>query len=634
MIRKKIYFILMLVFLFSAVVLVTSEQSSALSYDGLDLAQAIVNDPSIIVSSNYEDTDQFGTRQSGVFTSFGDRGPTNGTNFIIMSTGIAGAYPVTTNQEDPGCERGSWFMGGQDNNPADRSELQIVLQVPPLAQYLKYDVRFYSAEAPEWIGSGFNDNLEIRVDAPSQTEDSLFVLDVDSNLFRDEAPDIVDSGFDIFAVNGHPHDGRNDVTTELGPPWHSDAGATILWRVENEHPVLGPEIATITISIEDDGDNMYDSAAFIDNIRFEEYAEVNLEARKYVRNLEEHEIDQADAGETVKYIIQLLNGGDIPLSGNDFEDYLDDYLELVPGSLTADSGDVEYISESHKITWEGTIPSKNYVEIEYQATISQYTPNATIIANNGSVHWDSNNNGILDSWSHTNYANLTIINFNAPDVLTENFADDSPGGIATQSYMTREWFETGLESSVESTFSVVSGYSYTTDNSFKTKIRQSSGTMYWYYDLENVVSDLDWWEIIFACGNTSEPTNLILDFKNTDNQDIARLKFEYVHEGTGNSTDWVLNAYYYDKIDHWTLLTTDSYLFNGWYKIRIERNDTSMINYILEKANGVEITNITDNKLDAAFENFDHIEFYSTEEPIVCQMFFWDEHRIGLRAPS
>ena len=152
---KKISMYLTLVFLISVTFIILSDQSSAGSYSGLDLAEAIVNDPSIIVDSSYYDTDYSGnTRLSDVFSDLGDMEPTNGSTFVVMSTGIAGAYPVTTYQNDPGCERGSWFSGGQDGYPADRAELTMTLQVPPLAQYLKYDIRFFSSEYPEWIGEG------------------------------------------------------------------------------------------------------------------------------------------------------------------------------------------------------------------------------------------------------------------------------------------------------------------------------------------------------------------------------------------------------------------------------------------------------------------------------------------------
>ena len=627
---KKISTYMMLVFVISITVILLSEHTCAGSYDGEDLALAIVNDPSLLVDSSYEDTDYYGTRLAGVFTSFGDMVATNGSDFIIMSTGIAGAYPVTTDQEDPGCERGSWFMGGRYYDPHDRAELTMVLNVPPLAQFLKYDLRFFSAEYPEWIGEGFNDRIEIRVDAPSQEEDSVYYIDVDSNLFRDEANDIVGTGFDIFAIDGNPYHGRDDVTTDLRHPSDSDAGATILWRVENEHPVLGPEQVTVTITIWDENDNMYDSAAFLDNFRFQEYAEVALEARKYVRNLMEQEIDYADAGETVKYVIQLLNGGDIELRGNQFEDYLDENLTIVPGTLTAEYGTAEYIPEEHKITWTGDIPEKNYLQIEYQATIYESTANGTLIANNGSVNWDSNNDEILDSWSYTNYANITVINFMAPNMVIESFADDNPGGIATQSYQTREWFETSVESAVESTFSVVSGYKYQTNNAFKTKIRESSGIMYWNYNLTNLESDIDWWEIMLACGNTSEAANIFLNFKNTNDKDIAGIKLEYLEEGDDVSTDWVLMPYYLDDEEEWIAFSETEYLYNGWYKLRIERNGTEYLRYIIERSDGSEMFNVTDNKLSDEFSNIDRIEFYSTKEPIICPMFFWDEHKVGL----
>ena len=629
MIKAKFVFVLMLVFVFSAILIITSSENSRADAYSDSLAEAIVNDHSIIVSTSYFDTDSSGNDQSVILTEFGDMEPSNGTNFILISTGEAGAYPVTTNQDIPGCERGSWFMGGKEGHPRDAVEFTMTLEVPALAKYLKYDVRFLSSEYPEWVGAGYNDELRIEVNSPSQGR-STFTLDVDSNLFRDEASDLVGTGFNIFALDGNS-DARDDVTTTLGSPRAGDAGATILWRVEDEHRVLGPEEVTVTITIEDDGDNMYDSTAFFDNFRFEETAEVNLEPRKYVRNLAGEEITDADAGDTIQYILQILNGGEIELRGNELYDVIDENLTVLEHTLYAEYGVVDYDIDTRTVTWVGDIPAKNYVQIDFLATIGEGTENEAIIQNQGSVFWDSDNNDILDTWSYTEIVNFTVINFEAPSYVSEDFSDDEAGEVATQTYQTREWFRTLPETFVQSTFSVASGYRYDTANSFKTKIRASSGNMYWFYNLSALESDIRYWETMFACGNNSEDADLILDFKNVDGQNIARLKLVYVHNGTDSSTDWVIQIYYYHDVTSWTLITNE-YLYNGWYKIRLQRNGSSNIRYILERSNGQEIANFTDEDLSSPFSNLAKIEWYSTKEPVVCPMYFWDEHFIGLQS--
>ena len=624
--RKSMVFVGLLILCMATLLIINSDSIKAGSYNGQDLAEAILCDPSILVSSSYSDKDESGTRQCGIFTSLGNLEPTNGSNFVLLSTGIAGANPVTTNQENPGCERGTWFEGGDEGWPRDKAVLTMELEVPPLAKYLKYDVKFLSAESPEWIGAGYNDKLIIQVDAPSQTGTSTFSLDVDSNLFREDARDLVGTGFDIFALDGNPNE-RDDVSTTLSSA--DDAGATIMWAVENEHSVLGPETITLTISIEDQGDNRYDSATFLDNFRFEEEAEVSLDVRKEVKNADEEEFEIIDTGEIVKYKVDIVNGGEIELSNNYMIDNISSNLTYIDGSLNAEYGSAEYHSDPSKnyITWEGDIPAKDYVRISFQATVNEDVDNGSIITNQADTKWDTDNDGVIDTWAHSERVNFTVISYSTPEYVTEDFSDDTPGSNASEIYLNRPWFSTQKESYEESAFQVVSGYEYNTDNSFKTKIRASSGKIRWYYTLSELEGELDFWEIMFACGNGSEASDLVLDFKDSSSNEIFRIKFEYVHLGTEKTTDWVLKPYYYSG--NWIPLI-DNYLYNNWYKLKIIRNGDTNLYYIIENKNGNEIANISSSKLEGDFSGFQQIDWYSNYESVVCPMFFFDEHRLGL----
>ena len=74
----------------------------------------------------------------------------------------------------------------------------------------------------------------------------------------------------------------------------------------------------------------------------------------------------------------------------------------------------------------------------------------------------------------------------------------------------------------------------------------------------------------------------------------------------------------------------NGYLYNNWYKLRLQRNGSNHIRYILERTNGVELSNTTTAKLNGDFSSFSKVEWYSDYEPIVCPMFFWDDHKVGL----
>ena len=626
-ISKMLVIINAAVIFFSTIFIICpSEQVNAGSYDGEDLALAILGDPSTLIDSQYADTDQSGHRQAGVFSSLGTMQPTNGSTFAVFSTGIAGYVPVTTDEEDPGDERGSWFQGGQKGYPRDEATLTMTLQVPSLMTYLTYDAQFLSAEYPEYIGTQYNDQLTVTVNSPSQGI-STYTENVNSGIFRLEASEITGTGFNIFATSGNPEQ-LDIVTTTVGPG--GDAGATL--RFPAEHPVLGPEEVTVTINIKDSGDNMVDSAAFIDNISFSEEAQVSITARKTVHDIEGNLIEYAECGDTIEYRVDIVNGGEIQQNGNEFEDILSENITYVNDSLTAEYGVANYVPGEHKITWAGDIPENDYVRITFQATVNNDLVNGTIVANEGIVQWDSDNNGINDANASTGYVNVTIIVFEPPSSVTEDFSDDAAGGAATESYQNRQWFET-TNGRDGSTFEVVQSYYYSTSNAFKTKIRSSGSPQYWNYSLLQLESDIKSWEAWFACGNASEASDLYLDFKNGNGNDITRLKFEYVNEGSEPPLDWVLTLSYWSPGIGWVRLNTDfsgGYLYNSWYRLKIEKNGASYINYSLYRNDHGLVDFKTGQQLGSSFSNLSSIEWSNTQNPIVCPMFFWDEHILEL----
>ncbi len=605
-------------------------------YTGEDLARAMIDTryQDALLWSTYSDQD--GTedhRQGKVCTSLGVLQPTNGENFTILSTGTAGFVPVTTDEDhdgygdNPGDERGTWFEGGQKGFPRDEVTLTMALQVPPLMTVLTYDVQFLSAEYPEYVGSQFNDKLTITVESPSQDE-STYIQDVNSGIFRLEAPELTGSGFDVFALSGYPGD-LDRLTTTIGPG--GDAGATLLFPAE--HPVLGPEVVIVTINILDWGDNLVDSAVFIDNVSFAEEAQVSITARKNAYNLFGELINYVECGETIEYRIDIINGGEIEQEDNEFEDMLSDDVTFA-GDLTTDFGSAQYVAEEHKVVWTGNIPADNYNRIKFKVTVNDGLVNGTIIPNQGIVEWDSDNNGILDAVAYTKYANITVLVYQPPPSVTEDFSDDSDGHGATQSYEDRLWFETS-EGSAISAFKVVPSYRYETAKSFKTKMRAADGPHYWNYTLSELESDIEWWEVWFACGNTSEAADLYLTFKNSDSEEIAKIKFEYIHDGIQSPTNWSLALSYYDN--GWKRLYSDffspysdGYLFNGWYKLRIEKNGEDAINYLLNRTGVGLIDAKPGGILDASFSNLATIEWSSIKNPVVCPVFFWDEHTVGL----
>ena len=620
------------------------------SYNGLDLAQAILVNQSALIESSYTDMDNIGHRQGEVLTSRGTIVPTHGEDYILLSTGIAEYNPVTTDGTDPGSERGNWFIAGKYGTPRDQATLTLDLLVPEFMHYVYYDVQFYTTEYPEYIGTQYNDELTITVISPSEGT-SVEVIDVNGGDFVLNANDITGSGFDVFAQSGNPDD--VDWLETIPNPTGADAGATAL--IGREHPVSPNEEITIIFDIIDVGDNQFDSAAFIDNLRFSGYAETDIISRKTVKDLNGNNPEPLDI---LEYKITISNIGDADQNdnpGNEFEDIIPENVEYVGGSAQASSGSIAFVSENNKITWNGSVPAESSVAISFQVEINDGLANGTIVSNQGTVFWDSNEDGSNDATELTDDPavdddidldgdgekddddpTLVIISsYETPSSVIEDFSDDTSGGMASQSYEGHTWFETSMIS-VESNFEVAPNYHYSSLQSFKSKIRAESGIQYWNYSIAEFNSDVIWWEVWFACGNTSEESDLLLDFKNTNGNNIAQLKFEYVEEGFDYPSDYILKLYFKSSGD-WIQLKTDysdGYLYNNWYKVRIEKFGSEYINYSLYQSGKGLVDFQSQDNLGFIFSNLTRVEFRSMKNPVVCPMFFWDEHKIGLEVLS
>jgi len=621
-------FIMLLLILSGSVIIFPLELVTAGSYDGYDLATAILSDLSVLVSSNYSDRDNQGCRQRTVLSSLGTLVPTNGSTFALLSTGMAGADPVTTDALNPGSERGTWFKN-KYGQPRDEAILTLILEVPDGMHYLYYDVQFLSAEYPEYVGSQYNDELTVTVDSPSKGI-SEYNINVNSGDFILDSIDIPGTGFDIFAQSGNPMLVDWVDTTPRIPG--ADAGATAL--VTREHPVSPHEQVTIIFNIKDIGDSQFDSAAFIDNLMFSGYAKTKIITRKTVEDLNG---EIPEPGDILEYSITISNIGDADQSDNpdnEFEDFIPDNTTYVPGFASASSGLITYDGGENKITWNGAIAAESSIALSFRVTVNPALPNGVEISNQGTVYWDSNENGTNDATELTDDPTVddgidqdgdgetedddpTIVvvsSYEPPSTLTEDFSDDTPGGNATQTYYKYMWFKT-TDAIVGSNFEVASSYHYSTVRSFKTKLRSSGSPQHWEYNLSAFNMEIEWWEVWFACGNASEASDLFLEFKDDNGNDVAKIKFEYDQKGTDPLTDYVIKLYYWSPFNGWNRLYSDyswGYLYNGWYKLRIESIDPDDINYSLFRTGKGLVDYTIDGQLSSPFSNLESIEWSNT----------------------
>jgi len=92
--------------------------------------------------------------------------------------------------------------------------------------------------------------------------------------------------------------------------------------------------------------------------------------------------------------------------------------------------------------------------------------------------------------------------------------------------------------------------------------------------------------------------------------------------------DWLLDIYCWNPTtEQWGLLYLD---LSGWYRLKIGKNGPNYINYSLYRADGYRVGLKIYEQTNPSFSNLERIEWYNTKNPVICPMFFWDEHTVGL----
>lgn len=157
-------------------------------------------------------------------------------DFLIFSTGnAAGALGANTSGSQ-GTDLGA---GG---TPGDAASFSFNLKVPAstTSQKLLMDFMFFSDEYPEFVGSQFNDFFSIKVEGTEIAQDQFGNAVSINSVF-----------FSGSSAAGTIFDGRTSLLTAV----YSVPANT--------------QSVQVVVAIGDVGDGIYDSAAFMDNVRFE-----------------------------------------------------------------------------------------------------------------------------------------------------------------------------------------------------------------------------------------------------------------------------------------------------------------------------------------------------------------------------
>lgn len=177
--------------------------------------------------------------------------PTNGKSFAILSTGNAKLAPEPNDAPDSGSTSGGPSIRGA----RDVVIMRIDLRVPKGHNCLSFSFRFLSEEYPEFVGDVFND---------------AFVAELDgSNWSASDKTDPTVTSPLNFATDAHGSPIRINRTGVTGMTAARAAGTTYdgATRTLRASTPATPGRHRLYLSIFDQGDRIYDSAVFLDNLR-------------------------------------------------------------------------------------------------------------------------------------------------------------------------------------------------------------------------------------------------------------------------------------------------------------------------------------------------------------------------------
>lgn len=222
-----------------------------------DLALAMGVNSNQIVSATTYNSDQLGF---GISTApLGTYFPTQGSSFAILSTGHAADAVLPNNDGKLSSQlSGMLNMGGWD-----LVQLDLSVRVPRFMNCLTFDFAFYSEEVPEYLGEfagQFNDTFTAEFGGSQM--DLIIEKDTAGGVISARIVSPLNFAYDddgeIMSVNT-----SFGVTSNTGTTYD---GVTPLLRAYQ--PVRPNSIARVVFTVQDLGDRIYDSAVFMDNLRF------------------------------------------------------------------------------------------------------------------------------------------------------------------------------------------------------------------------------------------------------------------------------------------------------------------------------------------------------------------------------
>jgi len=357
----------------------------------LEFVNAIVVDENSFMDASIEGD----IRAFHVFTSpVGFLSSTHGDTFLIMSTGIAENIPGNP-EEFESTDFGA--LGPTD----DTASLTLKLHVPEEASTLSFDFRFMSEEYPEWVGSAYNDFFYAYLTNSTGTHQVAY----------DDYGHIINVNNNFFNPNIYPIGTVFDGTTK---------------RLTTTVQVNPDEIIYLRFQIGDAGDGIYDTAVFLDNVRFNVGGGEGGTTPTADVIVTKNAPNNVEQGKQFTYTISYFNIEEGIAKNVAVVDNLPSQVAF----LSTSSGGV-YSPSSHSVTWSlGTLQQFSSGSLTVTVTIPSDTPIGTLLMNTVSISTtsqesNSNNNQYTKSTAVSGSSSLppnvdvgpTVSNYNGIPVL-------------------------------------------------------------------------------------------------------------------------------------------------------------------------------------------------------------------------
>jgi Ca2+-binding RTX toxin-like protein len=230
------------------------------TYNALDIANAIAIAPGIVTGTtsfaNVPPTPPATNAPNAIVDSPLAGFPRNGGTFGMLTTGDPNLVDDANSAENSGVDLndgaitdGPHVRGDTD---FDVTVLKVDLNVGPDQNCLQFDFKFFSEEFPEFVGTPFNDAFIAEIDV--STWDTL-----GSDI---TAPDNIapDPFGDVVSINAA---GPTSVSPAAAAGTTYDSATNVL----GARSPITPGAHSLYLSIFDQGDQIYDSAVFLDNLR-------------------------------------------------------------------------------------------------------------------------------------------------------------------------------------------------------------------------------------------------------------------------------------------------------------------------------------------------------------------------------